>query len=426
MNTRTLLERRTALVGEMRSITEKPTGAAGDLSQEQSQRFDALKAELEGLEKRIDRQRLIDEAERRAQGQPLAGTGDQRLDESLRNFSLRRAICSQVPDLAQQIDCGRERELSNEIAKRAGYPFKGMAVPMSIFHMEKRTVLTQQGSPDSGGANLVGRDHLGNELIDVLRAKMVVRRLGARVLSGLQGGVDIPKQSGAAATAWVAEDAALSAGDPGFQKVQMDPKTCGAMSEFSRNMLLQSSPDIEQLMRMDFAAVLANALDVAALNGSGANDPRGVLNLSGLSTVNGPVSWTAILQMIEAVEEANTEGNGWTTTPGMKRLLRSTPKVTSTDSVMVMQEKDSLAGYPLFSTSNVPSTLGSPAESDALIFGDWTDLLIGFWSELDILVNPYESAAYARGNVKVRGMMSVDIAARHVESFVAMTNVSPG
>lgn len=426
MNTRALLEKRSALVGEMRSLTASPAGNAGDLSAEQSTKFDALKTELEGLEKRIARQQLIDDAERRMVGTQIAGTGDARLDESLRNFSLRRAICSQVPDLAQQIDCGRERELSNEIAKRAGYPFKGIAVPMSIFHMERRTLQTFQGSPDSGGANLVGRDHLGNELIDVLRTKMVVRRLGARVLSGLQGGVDIPKQSSAAASAWVAEDSALSAGDPGFQKIQLDPKTCGSLSEFTRNMLLQSSPDIEQLMRMDFAAVLANALDVAAINGSGASDPTGILNMSGLSTVAGPVTWAAILSMIETVEEANAEGNGWTTTPGMKRLLRSTPKVGSTDSVMVMQDKGDLAGYPLISTSNVPSTIGSPPESDALIFGDWTDLLIGFWSELDILVNPYETAAYNRGNVKVRGMMSVDLAARHVESFCAMTNVSPG
>jgi len=426
VNTRSLLERRTALVGEMRALTASPAGTGGDLSGEQSTKFDALKTELENLERRLARQQVLDDAERRWVGTPIAGSGDNRLDESLRNFSLRRAIASQVPDLAQQIDCGRERELSNEIAKRAGRSFQGIAVPMSIFHFEQRTLQTFQGSPDSGGANLVGRDHLGNELIDVLRAKMVVRRLGARVLSGLNGGVDIPKQSSQANSAWVAEDSALSAGDPGFQKIQLDPKTCGSLSEFTRNMLLQSSPDIEQLMRMDFAAVLANALDVAAINGSGANDPTGILNLSGLSTVAGPVSWTTILEMIETVEEANAEGSGFVTTPGMKRLLRSTPKVSSTDSVMVMQERDQLAGYPLLATSNVPSTLGSPPESDALIFGDWTDMLIGFWSELDILVNPYEAAAYSRGNVKVRGMMSVDLAARHVESFVAMINVSPG
>src|SRR5688572_20084078 len=98
----------------MRSITEKPAGNGGDLSNEQSKRFDELKSELTGLEQRIERQRFLDEAERRMSGTPVHGSGDNRLDDQLKNFSLRRAIASQVPDLAQKIDCGLERELSNE------------------------------------------------------------------------------------------------------------------------------------------------------------------------------------------------------------------------------------------------------------------------------------------------------------------------
>lgn len=426
MNLRDLNERRAVIVTEMRALTDKPSGQGGDLSAEQSTKFDGLKSELEGIEKSIGRQRLIDEAERRMKGETIAGTGDNKLDDALRDFSLRRAICSQVPDLAHQVDCGRERELSAEVAKRAGRSFQGVCVPMAVLNVERRTVTGGGGSPDAGGINLISTDLRADQFIDALRARMVVRRLGARVLSGITGNLDIPKQASAAGTSWVAEDSAISDQDPAYTKIAFTPKHCAAMSEFSRNMLLQSSPDIEQLMRMDFAKGLANALDVAAINGAGSNDPTGILNTSGLSTVAGPVTWAAILSMIETVEEANTEGTGWTTTPGMKRLLRSTPKVSSTDSVMVMQEKDNLAGYPLLATSNVPSTLGSPAESDALLYGDWTDLLIAVWSELDLLINPFESAAFARGNIKVRGMMTVDLAPRHIESFVAMTNVSPG
>lgn len=428
MNLRDLNERRAVMVTEMRSITEKPTGNGGDLSTEQATKFDALKAELEGVEKSIGRQRLIDEAERRMKGETISGSGDKHLDEELRNFSLRKAICSQVPDLAQQVDCGRERELSAEIAKRAGRPFKGCAVPMSVFEMpvEKRTLVGGGGSPDSGGINLISTDHLGQQFIDVLRAKLAVRALGARVLSGLVGNVDIPKQASSASASWVQDNTPLTGSDPTYQKIQLDLKTCGSLCEFSRSMLLQSSPDVEQLLRMDQAKVLANALDVAAINGSGSTQPTGILNTSGLSTVNGPVTWAAILSMIETVEENNTEGTGWLTTPGMKRLLRSTVRVSSTDSVMIMESRNAMADYPVSATNNVPATIGSPAESDALLFGDWTDLLLGFWSELDVLVNPYESIAFARGNVVVRSMMSVDIAPRHIESFVAMTNVSPG
>jgi HK97 family phage major capsid protein len=293
-------------------------------------------------------------------------------------------------------------------------------VPMSVFQMEKRTITSNNVSPDFGGS------HLGNQFIDVLRAKLITRRLGARVLSGLTGDVEIPKQSAAAGTSWLLEDSELGDSDASFQKITLEPKHCGAMTEFSRNILLQSSPDIEQLIRMDFAAVLANALDVAALNGSGSTQPTGILNLSGLATVNGPVSWTKVLEMIETLEEANTEGTGWAMTPAMKRLLRSTAKVSSTDSVMIMESPNELAGYRAETSTNVPTTAGSPSTGDALIFGDWSDLLIGTWDSFSVLVNPYESSAYKRGNTKVRGLMTVDIAARHTESFVAMVSHDAG
>jgi hypothetical protein len=43
--------------------------------------------------------------------------------------------------------------------------------------------------------------------------------------------------------------------------------------------------------------------------------------------------------------------------------------------------------------------------------------LIGFWSEFDFLVNPYETTAYSKGNVQVRAMATCDVKLRHVESF---------
>jgi len=420
MNLRDLNEKRALLITEMRSLTEKPAGAAGDLSTEQSTKFDALKSELEGVETSLGRQKVLDDAERRMQGTQLAGSDD-RFDESCRDFSLRAAIAG-AAGLA--VEWGREKEIGAELAKRAGRAPGGIFVPMSVFHkrLEQR-VVTGAGE----GSNIIATDLRGDQFIDVLRAKMVVRRLGARVLSGLVGNVDIPKLSVSASSAWVADNGALSANDPDYTKVQMTPKHCGVITEFSRSTLLQSSPDIEQLLRMDFAKLLAGALDQVAINGGGSNEPSGVLQ-SGLdtSTSMGAVpTWAKILTLIELVEEANAEGSAWVSTPGVVRLLRSTAKVSSTDSVMIMESKDRLADYPLASTQNAPYTLGSPAEGDALVFGNWADVLIGFWSELDVLVNPYESTAYTKGNVQIRAMMTADVGVRHAGSFAACTDLTP-
>ena len=185
MNLRELRERRAQLVGEMRSITNKPAGSNGDLSADQVTSCDKLNAELRATEQHVERLELLAEVERSMEGEQLTGTGDNRLDDQLREFSLRKAIASQVPDLARTIDCGRELEISKEIARRAGRPFAGMAVPMAVFQLEKRTLVGGGSSPDFGGRNLIPTDHQG--FIDVLRARLIVRRLGATVLSGLQG-----------------------------------------------------------------------------------------------------------------------------------------------------------------------------------------------------------------------------------------------
>ncbi len=120
MTMKDLLESRSRTVAAMREIADAPKGEGGDLTEDQATKFDALKGDLAAVEKRIERQQLLDEAERRMDGQDITGTGDHRLDAELREFSLVRAICAQVPDLADYVDAGRERELSAELAKRMG------------------------------------------------------------------------------------------------------------------------------------------------------------------------------------------------------------------------------------------------------------------------------------------------------------------
>ena len=130
-------------------------------------------------------------------------------------------------------------------------------------------------------------------------------------------------------------------------------------------------------------------------------------------------SWTTVLQLIEAVEgsDALRGSLGWAGNSHVTRKLRSTVKVSSTDSVMIQEDPNSLAGYPYVSSSLVPLDASSPSDKTSLIFGNWSDLLIGFWSEFDFLVNPFESTAFTKGNVQVRAMATCDVKLRHVESF---------
>ena len=254
---RELRERRSRLIAEMRALTTSPAGEGGDLSEEQNTKFDGLKAELETVERQIERQRFVDEAERRMQGQRLTGSGDGQFDSLCREASLSRAIASQID---RSIDAGREIEISQELARRSGRRPQGIFVPLNAL-VETRVQTT---GGDAG--NLVGEAVLADQFIDALRPATVLGTLGARVLTGLREDIAIPKMDSLAPAAeWLATEgtSALTGGDHSFAQVTGAPHHVGLMTTWSRKTMLQSNPSIEQLVRADFTRKLAAAIDLS-------------------------------------------------------------------------------------------------------------------------------------------------------------------
>jgi HK97 family phage major capsid protein len=430
MNLPALKEQRAAKTDALRAIVAKAANENRDLTEQEQTAFDAGKTEIEKLEKDIRNAEFLAEAERRQHGEPVTGH-DQRFDQECREFSLVKAIASQVPGL--NVDSGREKEISRELERRSGRAAQGgLLCPTSVFEKRFVTTALPAGGP---GANLIATDWRGDQFIDRLRAAMAVRRLGARVLSGLVGNVDIPQLSVSGAASWVAENSVISASDPEVDKVSLTPKHCGVLTEVSRNMILQSSPDIEDMLRDDFAQQLAGALDTAAINGGGANEPSGVLATSGVSDVFGGTNGLAptyanVVALIAAVGNANGLQGALgflTNSKVLAKLATILQSTADTSSTWIVPDPgaNTLAGYPLAISNNVPSNLtrGTGTNLSAIIFGNWNDLLIGYWSAFDLLVNPYSEVAYTKGNVLVRGMLTADIKLRHVLSFARTPNV---
>lgn len=426
MGTRDLREKRASLITEMRGLTEQANGDGGDLSAEQGEKFNNMKAVLKKIEEQLEQQKFLDEAERRMAGADITGNGDRHLDRELRNYSLLRAVAGQA---GLPVDDGFEKEVDIELRKKSGRSFQGRAVPMSVFTnapIEHRVVTTTLPAAGPGGT-LIGTDYRGDQFVDMLRARSVVYRAGARMITGLTGNVTIPSLTKSTGFAWVAENAGLTATDPEYDPITLAPKNAGGVSEYSRNMLLQSSPDVESLFRADMSQVIATGIDKAAVNGGGSNEPVGILQTAGIGDVPGGAAglaptWLNVLALIATVEAGNGNANGFLTTPQAVAKMRGTVRVASTDSRAICESPSELAGFPLQSSSNVPSTLvkgGSGAVCSALIFGDWSEVLIGTWSELDILANPYESTSYLKGNILIRAMCTVDVKLRHVQSFAA-------
>lgn len=423
MNIQEIRETRTARIQAMRALTEKAGQESRDLNDDEDKQFNNLKGELGRLDKQLERANIVAEAERSLMledpNQPRRGL-DGSFEDACRQFSVTRAIAS---ILQQGHADGREAEISSEIARRSNRKPEGLFVPHAVF-LEKRAGLTS-----GSGGNLVPEAHRADLMIDRLRAALRVQQLGATILDGLVGTQDIPRLTGSATGYWVAEHGAVTASDHTYDTVELAPKTVGAEVEYSRRMLINAVPSVEQLVRADLARVLATEIDKQAIVGTGtSNTPTGILNVSGIGSVShgtngGAPTWDNVLAIIGELANDNAlDGSlGWLTHPSVVKKLRGTVRVASTDSVFIMAEPGALAGYPLQQTTHTPIDLSKGTGTDlaALVFGNWSDLLIGYWSAVDILVNPYHSDVYSKGGVKINALQDCDIAVRHAESFAA-------
>jgi HK97 family phage major capsid protein len=199
---------------------------------------------------------------------------------------------------------------------------------------------------------------------------------------------------------------------------------------------LQSSLDIENLVRGDLATVLALAIDLAAINGSGlSNQPKGIMNTTGIGSVaidtdGGPPLWAHVVDLESQIANKNADVNtlAYLTNSKVRGKLKQTEKASGT--AQFVWENGNEVGFGMVNgyrsgvSNQVPSDLtkGSGTNLSAILFGNWSDLLIGEWGALDILVNPY--ANDKTGAVRIRVLQDVDIAVRHPESFAALVDAT--
>ena len=358
-----------------------------------------------------------------AQAMPTAEIG--LTEKEARSFSFMRAInaLANPGDRKAQAEAAFERECSDAFAGKNGRSAQGFFVPVEV----QRRDLEVTTANSSTGGKLVATDLVS--FIDALRNKMVVTGLGAQMLSGLVGSIAIPRQTAGATAYWVAESGAPTESQQTIDQVTMNPKTVGAFTDISRKLMLQSSIDVEAFVRNDLATVLALAIDLAAINGSGSNNqPTGILATSGIGSVAGGTNGAAptLANMIDletAVSVANADVGSlaYLTNAKVRGKLKQTFKNATYGDVPVWGDGNMVNGYNAAVSNQVPSNLTKGTASgvcSAVLFGNFADLIIGQWGALDLMVDPYSNST--SGTVRVVALQDVDVAVRHAESFAAM------
>lgn len=323
---------------------------------------------------------------------------------------------------------GYEAEISDEIARNTGKQARGFFVPMSVF--AKRDILTT--SP-ANGSNIIAEDYMAGEFIDNLRANLVIGNLGARMMTGLRGDVAIPKMGTGSTVAFVGENSAPSESAQTFTQVTMSPKTLASFTDISRKLAIQSDPSVEQIIREDILQSFARKIDEVAIEGGGANEPTGVLGTNGIGSVaigtnGGAITFASLVNLERevAIDNALMGNLAFLTNPKVVAAMRNRPRQTSgVEGNFILNDTNVLLGYNVASTTLVPSDLTKGSSSgvcSAVIFGNFSDLMIGMWNSPDVLVDPYTGSS--AGTIRIAAFQEVDVKVRHAESFAAIKDVT--
>jgi len=360
-------------------------------------------------------------------------TADTAIDTSVdmskkeaREYSYARAIGA-----AAEIAEGRrvksfEAEISDELRKKMPLNHRdhgGIVIP-----------LQKRGGLDSGtstaGAELV-YTVFGGELIELLRKRAVCAALGARIRAGLTSPISFPRKTSEGAAAWVAENPGIDASDTddAYQTVTLSPKSLIRSSSISRQLLVQSIVDAEADIRDSLANSISLAIDLAGLHGTGSsNQPTGIYSASSVNSkaMGGVPTFGKLVDMVTEVAKDNAILGtlGWVTTPGMAGKMLQTLVASSAGSDMIWTgriDEGLMGGYRAIASNQVSSTLGAGSEH-GIIFGNWTDLLIGMFGGIEITVDPYRLKKQAMIEYTMFAMADVHL--RHPESFCKATGAT--
>jgi HK97 family phage major capsid protein len=431
-----LKQSRSAKIEEMRSLISAIETLGANANDEQRLKLTTIRNEVTNIESDIENHLML-EAEAKRMAAPATRGNENKVSDEQRvkkNYSFLRA--ANLVANNKNLD-GLELEMHQEAErefKQAGISASGnLYIPKMIVKNEKRDMTA--GTSTAGGNTI---PTILGDLIPFLDPRLAVIQAGATLLTGLTGNLDFPRNDAAATATWETENSANDETSPTFDKISMSPNRLGAFTDISKQLLVQSSVDIENFVRNRLSEAVNRALDYALINGDNSAQPfYGILNTAGIGSVaigtdGGPLTYKHIIDLETelATDNADFGTLAYLTTPGVRGFLKNTEKASGTAQFVwsdgappVGQQgirTDLLNGYRAYVSTQVPSNLtkGGGTGLHSVIFGNFAELLIGQWAGLDVVVDPYSSSKNALVTIVVNSWW--DAAVRHAQSFAAI------
>lgn len=255
------------------------------------------------------------------------------------------------------------------------------------------------GATEAAGGVTIPRP-MAAELIELLRARVVVRAAGARTFPMPAGQVRHAKQTAPATATYVAENAAIPSSEPTFDKLDQSFKKLTGLVPVGNSLLRHSGFAMAQMVRDDLLKVMALREDLAFIRGDGsANTPRGIRNwllpanwIAGLNSgiaATATAAETALRSVVSRVEDANVAliNPGWIMRASTKNWLANVQNAQGNKLFPSIEANGQLLGARIHTTTQVPNNLATAGDETEVYFGEFSEAMIGDSMEMSIGVS---------------------------------------
>jgi HK97 family phage major capsid protein len=382
---------------------------------------------------------LLDKVEQRAKtplNEQASGADVGLSDKEVRRFSFLRVAraLADPSDRKAQKEAAFEFEVSESARQKSGKDNDHFFIPTDVLRSPihpgaggQRSLNTnlQGDNPGDTGGFVVATDLKTGSFIDILRNKAILLQLSS-TLGGLVGNVDIPRQTGTTQGFWLGEDEDTTESELELGQVSLRPKTVGAYSQITRRLLMQSSLDVEALVRRDLALQMGLAIDYAGYYGSGSdNQPLGIANVEGIhavqfGTANAPTFPELVnMETQIALANADVDGMAYVANAAFRGYAKTTLKFPAgVDGTIVSQ--GGTIWEPGNTVNGYRTGITNQVKTGDVFMGNFQDLLCGMWGGLELLVDPYSGSL--AGRVRLVVFQDVDFVVRRNVSFTYGTN----
>ena len=277
-------------------------------------------------------------------------------DEKFQGQAYTRKILAKALAFLESKDAGFAVRPS-EVAARLW----GKSHPQLVSVLKANEVAGGGTGSGEWGAELVAVDgrYMG-DFITYLYSKTVFDRLPLREVPAR---VTIKGQDGVATGYWVGESKAIKVSTGDFSSVNTTPYKVGAITQFSKELLEDSSPAVEMLMRDALEEALRQRIDSTFLSTSNVSagvSPAGILYNLSIGASNGPDAQSARTDyrtlIANFITAKNLDGLYWVTTPTLGVGLGSMVNALGQPEFpSVNASGGTYMGYPMITGDNVGS-----------------------------------------------------------------------